>query len=128
MLPLRNPNFLTQLDQIVTISFNFDIFREIAVMWKINVSIVQSGISKGNLQHFVKISCVTPLNILWPIIFPFRDLRYVEVLLVILENSICHKFCIIGQSFMLGFLLAKYSCSHCLSYSLVICISLSLYI
>ena len=50
-----------------------------------------------------------------------------EVLLVILENSICPKFCIIGQSFMLWFLLAKYS-SHCLSYSLVIHTSLSLYI
>ena len=27
------------------------------------------------LQHFVKFSAATSLNIIWPIIFPFRDLR-----------------------------------------------------
>ena len=48
--------------------------------------------------------------------FRFVIYAWGVVKLVISENSICHKCCIIGQSFMLGFLLAKYS-SHCLSYS-----------
>ena len=48
--------------------------------------------------------------------FRFVIYAWGVVKLVISENTICHKCCIIGQSFMLGFLLAKYS-SHCLSYS-----------